>query len=84
MTSFGNPLVDRFTPASRSFRPGSYALGALWNVAPGWQLSSNLAQTGRAPKDYELFADGAHVATMPMKLAMPTWRWSVPPIWIWG
>ena len=63
VTSFGNPLVARFTPASRSFRPGSYALGALWNVAPGWQLSSNLAQTGRAPKDYELFADGAHVAT---------------------
>jgi iron complex outermembrane receptor protein len=61
--SFGNPLIARFGPASRSFAPASYALGALWNVAPGWQLSSNLAYTQRAPKDYELFADGPHLAT---------------------
>ena len=61
--SLGNPLVARFTPASRSFNPGSYALGALWNAAPGWQLSSNLAYSARAPKDYELFADGPHIAT---------------------
>ncbi len=61
--SLGNPLVARFTPASRSFAPGSYALGALWNVAPGWQLTSNLAYSARAPKDYELFADGPHIAT---------------------
>jgi iron complex outermembrane receptor protein len=63
VASFGNPLVERFTPASRSFRPGSYALGALWNVAPAWQFSTNLAHTERAPKDYELFADGPHLAT---------------------
>ena len=61
--SFGNPLVARFTPATRDFKPGSYALGALWNAAPGWQLTSNLAYTERAPKDYELFADGPHIAT---------------------
>ena len=61
--SLGNPLVARFTPASRSFSPGSYALGALWNVVPGWQLTSNLAYSARAPKDYELFADGPHIAT---------------------
>ena len=61
--SLGNPLVARFTPASRSFNPGSYALGALWNVVPGWQLTSNLAYSARAPKDYELFADGPHIAT---------------------
>jgi iron complex outermembrane receptor protein len=35
----------------------------LWNVAPGWQLTSNLAYSERAPKDYELFADGPHIAT---------------------
>ncbi|MDP1955487.1 MAG: TonB-dependent receptor [Polaromonas sp.] len=63
VTSFGNPRVARFTPASRSFKPGSYALGALWNAAPGWQMTSNLAHTERAPKDYELFADGPHIAT---------------------
>lgn len=61
--SFGNPDLARFVPASRNFNPTSYALGALWNVAPGWQLTSNLARTQRAPRDYELFADGAHVAT---------------------
>ena len=61
--SFGNPRVARFTPAKRDFKPGSYALGALWKAAPGWQLTSNLAYTERAPKDYELFADGPHIAT---------------------
>lgn len=61
--SLGNPLVARFAPLTREFTPHSYALGALWNAAPGWQLTSNLAYTERAPKDYELFAQGPHVAT---------------------
>ena len=61
--SLGNPLVSRFLPASRSFNPGGYALGVLWNVSPVWQLTSNLAYSARAPKDYELFADGPHIAT---------------------
>ncbi|QTN30103.1 TonB-dependent receptor [Rhodoferax sp. AJA081-3] len=61
--STGNPQVERFVPASRSFQPRSLALGALWNAAPGWQLTSNIAYTERAPKDYELFADGPHIAT---------------------
>ena len=61
--SFGNPLVARFTPASRSFSPASYAVGALWQVAGDWQLSANVAHTQRAPKDYELFANGPHLAT---------------------
>jgi iron complex outermembrane receptor protein len=61
--SSGNPLVARFIPAKRSFSPASYALGALWNVAPNWKLTSHLATSERAPKDYELFADGPHIAT---------------------
>ncbi|MDP3706547.1 MAG: TonB-dependent receptor [Polaromonas sp.] len=61
--SLGNPKVARFAPASKNFKPGSYALGALWNAAPGWQMTGNLAYTERAPKDYELFADGPHIAT---------------------
>ena len=61
--SLGHPTLDRFTPASRSFQPKSYALGALWNVAPEWQLTSNLSWSERAPKDYELYANGQHVAT---------------------
>ena len=39
------------------------ALGGLWNVAPGWKLTAHLANTERAPKDYELFAKGPHIAT---------------------
>jgi iron complex outermembrane recepter protein len=61
--SFGSPSVARFAPASRDFHPASYAVGALWKLAPAWQLTANLARSERAPKDYELFADGPHVAT---------------------
>ena len=63
--SFGNPnpALAKFVPGSRDFTPTSYALGALWNMAPQWQLTSNLAYTERAPRDYELFANGPHVAT---------------------
>jgi iron complex outermembrane recepter protein len=61
--SQGNPSVPRFVPASRTFKPSSFALGALWKLAPAWQLTGNIAHSERAPKDYELFADGPHVAT---------------------
>lgn len=61
--SLGHPTLSRFTPASRGFAPLSTALGAVWNLAPTWQLSSNLSWSERAPKDYELYADGVHVAT---------------------
>jgi len=61
--SFGNPQEDRFEVGSRRFRPSSYALGGLWKLAPAWQLTSNLAHTERAPRDYELFANGPHLAT---------------------
>ena len=69
--SLGNPATERFTPARRSYTPGSYALGALWHVAPLWQLSSNLAYSERAPKDYELFANGPHLATHAYELGNP-------------
>ena len=61
--SFGNPQVARFNPESRSFKPASYALGGLLNITPQWQLTGNFSATQRAPKDYELFADGPHIAT---------------------
>jgi iron complex outermembrane recepter protein len=61
--SFGNPTVARFTPNQRNFKPSSYAAGALFNLSPAWQLTGNFAATQRAPKDYELFADGPHIAT---------------------
>jgi len=61
--SEGNPDVPRFVPASRDFKPLGYALGLLWKLSSTWQLTGNLAHSERAPKDYELFADGPHVAT---------------------
>jgi len=69
--SYGTPGVARFTPATRSFNPGSYALGALWNVASEWQLTSNLSWNERAPKHYELYANGEHVATKAEEIGNP-------------
>jgi iron complex outermembrane receptor protein len=63
IVSDGNPLVARFTPAQRRFRPASLAAGALWNVSPAWQATAHAARSERAPRDYELFADGPHVAS---------------------
>jgi iron complex outermembrane receptor protein len=61
--SLGNPDVPRFVPGGRRFRPASFALGAAWKLASAWELTGNLARSERAPKDYELFADGPHIAT---------------------
>lgn len=61
--SLGNPTVDRFATGVRRFEPTSYALGALWKLSPQWQATANLAHSERAPRDYELFANGPHVAT---------------------
>ncbi|WP_428422565.1 TonB-dependent receptor [Methylibium sp.] len=52
---------------SRRFTAGSAALGGVWDLAAalgsGWQLDGNLAYTERAPTNYELFANGVHIAT---------------------
>ena len=75
VTSLGypdDPSITRFATGERSFNPHSAAFGALVNVAPQWQLTSNLAYTERAPKDYELFANGPHVATAAWELGDDT------------
>jgi len=61
--SDGSPEVTRFVRGKRDFNLGSYAVGGLVNLAPAWKLTSNLSYSERAPKDYELFANGPHVAT---------------------
>ena len=58
-----NPALAKFVPGQGDFKPTSYAIGSLWNITPQWQLTGNVAYTERAPKDYELFANGPHVAT---------------------
>lgn len=63
--SDGDPPGEvRFGPAqSRTFTPGSAAIGGVLNLSPLWQLTGNLAYTERAPTFYELYADGFHAAT---------------------
>jgi len=74
VTSLGypdDPTVTRFAIGERTFNPHSAALGALVNLTSQWQLTSNLAYTERAPKDYELLANGPHVATAAWEIGNP-------------
>ena len=63
VSSLGNPSLDRFEVGTRAFAPWSLAAGTLVQIAPAWRLTGNAAMTQRAPKDYELFANGPHLAT---------------------
>lgn len=57
--------------SSREFDTGSLALGAAYELSPGWKLQGNLAHTERAPSFYELYANGVHVATGAFELGNP-------------
>lgn len=62
---------------SQKFKPMSFALGAMRNLRQGeaqngWQLSTNLSASQRAPKDYELFAHGVHAASATYEIGQPT------------
>lgn len=53
---------------TKKFKPFNFALGAIRNLREGeaqngWQLTTNISASQRAPKDYELFAHGEHAAT---------------------
>jgi iron complex outermembrane recepter protein len=66
VASEGNPGAanpDNFPAGSRRFTPSNVSLGGLVKLSPAWQLTSNLSHTERAPKDYELYANGPHIAT---------------------
>jgi len=64
-------LLENFggnAPQTQNFNPFSVSVGVMrdWRQGEsqnGWQLSSHLGMSQRAPKDYELFAHGPHVAT---------------------
>lgn len=45
------------------FNPTSYAVGGIYTLTPNWSLASNLSHNERAPSYFELYANGAHVAT---------------------
>ena len=63
--SLGNPdpTIHRFELGTRRFQPQSFASSAAWQLNSQWRISANLSHTQRAPKDYELFANGPHIAT---------------------
>ncbi|WP_291923898.1 TonB-dependent receptor [Limnohabitans sp.] len=63
--SLGNPELDRFDEGigTHKFTPFSLATGAVFKLSPAWSVTGNAALTQRAPKDYELFANGPHLAT---------------------
>lgn len=48
---------------NNSFNPNSYALGGLYSINESWSLTSNLSHNERAPSYFELYANGAHIAT---------------------
>lgn len=49
--------------AAQRFTAGSLSAGLVAPLAPGWSFAGQLAYTERAPSYYELYANGAHVAT---------------------
>lgn len=48
---------------NRSFNPISYAFGGLYTFNPNWSFATNLSHNERAPSYFELYANGAHIAT---------------------
>jgi len=48
---------------NNSFNPNSFALGGLYSLNKQWSLTSNLSHNERAPSYFELYANGAHIAT---------------------
>jgi iron complex outermembrane receptor protein len=61
---------------TQKFKPISFALGAMRNLRQGeaqngWQLTTNLSASQRAPKYYELFAHGEHAATGTYEIGQP-------------
>jgi len=54
----------KFGPAiSNSFNPNSYAIGGIYTFNPNWSLATNMSHNERAPSYFELYANGAHLAT---------------------
>ena len=58
-----NPWAKSPTAQAASFNAYSYALGGLYTLNSNWSLASNLSHNERAPSYFELYANGAHLAT---------------------
>ena len=68
---------DENPAQTKKFKPLNFAIGAMRNLREGeaqngWQLTTNLSASQRAPKDYELFAHGEHAATGTYEIGQST------------
>ncbi len=63
-------------PIARSadFTAYSYALGGLYAIDSHWSVASNLSHNERAPSYFELYADGAHIATNQYEEGNPNFK----------
>lgn len=48
---------------NNDFNPNSYAFGGLYTFNSNWSFAANLSHNERAPSYFELYANGAHLAT---------------------
>ncbi len=64
---------ERFAHAdsASSFTAASLSSGAVYELTPIWSLAATLGYTERAPTFYELYANGAHVATGTFEVGDP-------------
>lgn len=51
------------TGQNNSFNPNSFAFGGIYSINPNWSFATNLSHNERAPSYFELYANGAHLAT---------------------
>jgi iron complex outermembrane receptor protein len=56
------------------FTAYSYALGGLYSIDSHWSVASNLSHNERAPSYFELYADGAHIATNQYEVGNPNFK----------
>jgi iron complex outermembrane receptor protein len=64
-----NPAVQ-----AADFTTYSYALGGLYTIDNHWSMASNLSHNERAPSYFELYADGAHLATGQYEVGNPNFK----------
>lgn len=59
---------------NNSFNPNSVVLGGLYNINNNWSVTGNLSHNERAPSYFELYANGAHVATGQFERGNPDFK----------
>ncbi|MDO9365001.1 MAG: TonB-dependent receptor [Methylotenera sp.] len=69
-----SPWAKSSTAQNSSFNAYSYALGGLYTLNPNWSFATNLSHNERAPSYFELYADGAHLATGQYEVGNPNFN----------